>query len=193
VFLATLYAISTVTREFQDKGIDMALALDLPRSHYILGKLLGLTAIVSALGIASAAPLMAFAGFEPAVQWSIALACELAIVVAWSFFCAIAFNTLMPAASCVLAFYLLARALTAVRLIAVNPVAGAEALSHQLFSGTVEALALMIPALDQWTRTSWLVDEAANWTTIASLAGQSVIFMIVVAAAAMFDMHRKNL
>ncbi len=43
VFVAALYAIASVSREFQDKGLDVMLALDLPRSHYILGKLLGLS------------------------------------------------------------------------------------------------------------------------------------------------------
>ena len=43
VFVAALYAIASVSREFQDKGLDVALALDLPRSHYVLGKLAGLS------------------------------------------------------------------------------------------------------------------------------------------------------
>jgi hypothetical protein len=99
----------------------------------------------------------------------------------------------MPAASCVMAFYLLARVLSAIRLIGANPVSGTEALSHHLLSGIVEGLAWIVPAFDRWTRTSWLVDEPASWTTIASLTGQSVVFVIVVSTAAVFDMHRKSL
>jgi Cu-processing system permease protein len=193
VFVVALYAIAAVTREFHDKGLDIALALDLPRSHYITGKLLGLVAVASAFAMGTAVPLLALAGIEPAAQWTIALACELVIVVAASLFCAITFTTLMPAASCVMAFYLLARVLSAIRLIGANPVSGTEALPHHLLSGIVEGLAWIVPAFDRWTRTSWLVDEPASWTTIASLTGQSVVFVIVVTAAAVFDMHRKSL
>jgi len=39
VFIAGLYVLGSVTRELNDKGLDVLLALDLPRSHYILGKL----------------------------------------------------------------------------------------------------------------------------------------------------------
>ncbi|MGZ8209190.1 MAG: ABC transporter permease [Burkholderiales bacterium] len=193
VFIATLYAIASVTREFQDKGLDVALALDLPRSHYILGKLAGFLAIAGALALVAAMPLVPLAGVEAAAQWSLSLAFELAIVVTLSLFCVVTFNTLIPAASFVLAFYLLARAVTAIRLISGNPIAGADAFSHRVMNWLVDALALVVPALDTWTQTAWLVDRPAAWTTIASLAGHSVVFVTVLAAAAVFDMHRKNL
>jgi ABC-type transport system involved in multi-copper enzyme maturation permease subunit len=192
VFVAVLYATASVSREFQDKGLEVALALDLPRSHYVLGKLAGFMAIGSAFAMAAALPLTVFAGFEAAAQWGLSLACELAIVAAMSLFGAVTFNALMPAASLVMAFYVLARGLSAIRMISANPVAGGEALSHHVLSGFVETLAWIVPALDKWTHTSWLVDRPALWSTVTSLAGQSLAFVTVVAAAAVFDMHRKN-
>lgn len=192
VFVAALYAIASVSREFQDKGLDVMLALDLPRSHYILGKLLGFMTIAGGFAAAAAVPLIALAAIEPAAQWGVSLACELAIVVALSLFCAVTFNMLMPAASFVMAFYLLARALGAIRLISANPVSGADAPSHHFLSMIVEGLSWIVPALDRWTQTSWLVDRPGLWSTVASLAGQSLVFVTVLAAAAIFDMHRKN-
>jgi len=192
VFVAALYAIASVSREFQDKGLDVMLALDLPRSHYVLGKLAGFLAVGSGFAVASAVPLAAFAGIEPATQWAVSLACEIAIIVSLSVFCAITFNTLMPAASVVVSFYVLARALSAIRLMSANPLSGAEELSHRFMSGAVDAFALIVPALDRWTQTSWLVDGPAHWSAIAMLAGQSVVFVAVLAAAAVFDMQRKN-
>jgi ABC-type transport system involved in multi-copper enzyme maturation permease subunit len=193
VFVVALYAIASVGREFQDKGLDVTLALDVPRSHYVLGKLAGFLAIGGGLAVACAVPLAASAGLEPAVQWAGSLACEIAIVVTLSLFCAITFNTLLPAASGVMAFYVLARALSAIRLMSAHPLSGAEELSHRFMSSTAEALALIVPALDRWTQTSWLVDGAAAWSAIAMLAAQSVVFVAVLAAAAVFDMHRRNL
>jgi hypothetical protein len=192
VFVAALYAIASLCREFQEKGLDVTLALNVPRSHYVLGKLAGFLAIGTALAVACAVPLAALAGFEAAAQWAGSLACEIAIVVTLSLFCAITFNTLLPAASLVMAFYVLARALSAIRLMSAHPLSGAEELSHRFMSGAVEALALIVPALDRWTQTSWLVDGPAAWGAIAMLATQSVVFVAVLAAAAMFDMHRKN-
>jgi ABC-type transport system involved in multi-copper enzyme maturation permease subunit len=192
VFVATLYAIASVNREFQDKVLDAMLALDIPRSHYVLGKLAGFLAVGSGFAVASAVPLAASAGIEPATQWAVSLVCEMAIIVSLSLFCAITFNTFVPAASVVVAFYVLARALSAIRLMSASPLSGAEEWSHRFMSGAVDALALIVPALDRWTQTSWLVDGPVYWSAIAMLAGQSVLFVAVLAAAAVFDMQRRN-
>jgi hypothetical protein len=116
----------------------------------------------------------------------------LAIVIALALFCILTFSQVMPAASFVLAFYLLARSLTAIRLISAQPLAGADTLSHQLIGWLVEALALVMPALDAWTRTAWLVNEGAAWSDIGNLACQSALYVALLSAAAMFDFYRKN-
>ena len=192
VFLAALHVIASVSRDFDDKGLDMVLALDLPRSHYVIGKLAGFLVIAAGLALAAGIALAPLAGLEAASQWTASLALELAIVVALSLFCVITFNSLMPAASFVIAFYVLARALTAVRLISANPVAGADAPSHQVMAWLVEGLALVVPALDQWTRTEWLVDQPAAWSAVALAAAHGALFVVVLTAAAVFDMHRRN-
>jgi hypothetical protein len=98
----------------------------------------------------------------------------------------------MPAASVVLAFYILARSLTSIRLIGANPVADATALSHQVMAWLVEALSFVIPALDTWTRSAWLVAQPASWWTLAQIAAHSALFVTIFAAAAVFDMQRRN-
>ena len=192
VFVAALYVVASVAREFQDKGLDVMLALDLPRSHYIVGKLAGFLAIAAALACVVALPIIPLAGIDAVAAWGTSLALELAVVVAFSLFCVVTFNQLMPALSVVMAFYLFARALTAMRLIGGNPIAGGDTLSHRFMTWAIEALAYVVPALDQWTRTAWLVDKAAAWPSLPPIALHSALFIILVAAAAVFDMHRKN-
>src|SRR5262245_26611554 len=68
VFVAALYVIASISREFQDKGLDMVLALDLPRAHYVLGRLGGFLAIASALAAAAALPLFALSPWDAALQ-----------------------------------------------------------------------------------------------------------------------------
>src|SRR5688572_23089003 len=88
-FLAALHVIASISREFHEKGLDMVLALDVPRSHYVLGKLAGFLAIATALAAAAGIPLLSLAGWEAAAQWSLSLAFELAIVASLSLFCVI--------------------------------------------------------------------------------------------------------
>ena len=192
VFIIGLYAIVSVTREFDDKGLDVMLALDLPRSHYVLGKLAGFLGIAAAVAAAAALPLMLLASPGPALQWMLSLAFELAVVAALALFCVLTFSQLTLAASFVLAFYILARSLTAIRLMSASPITGGDTFAYQAARLVTEGLALVVPAFDSWTRTSWLVDGAAAWTTLLQLAGESALYVALLAAAAMFDFYRKN-
>src|SRR6185295_18544282 len=175
VFIAAFYVLASMTREFDDKGTDMLLALDLPRSHYVLGKLAGFLGIAAALAGAASLPLVALAPAQAALAWGASLALELAIVMALALFCIVTFNQLLPAAAFVAGFYVLARALTAIRLMGEHPVAGADALSHQVITWVIEGLALVLPAFDGWTQTAWLVNGPAPWATIPSLLAQGVL------------------
>jgi len=191
-FIAAIYVLVSVTREFNDKGLDVLLALDLPRSHYVLGKLAGYLAIAALIAVAAALPLLWFAPLAAVAQWTASLAVELAIVVAFALFAIVTLNQLTPAASFVLAFYLLARSLTAVRLMGAHPLAGADTLSHQVIGFMVETLALVVPALDAWTQTAWLVNGPAGWSATGPLLGFGALYVVLLAAATMFDFYRKN-
>lgn len=192
VFIAGLYVLVSVTREFDDKGLDVLLALDLPRSHFVLGKLAGFLAIGALIAVAVSLPLAWFAAPQAMLQWAASLALELAVIVALAFFCIITFNQLTPAASFVLAFYLLARSLAAIRLMSANPLTGADELSHQVIQYLVEALALVMPSFDAWTQTAWLVNEQAPWGAMLQLGWLSALYVTLLAAATMFDLYRKN-
>jgi ABC-type transport system involved in multi-copper enzyme maturation permease subunit len=192
VFIAAVYVLVSITREFNDKNLDVLLALDLPRSHYVLGKLAGFLAIAVLIAAAASLPLAWLATVPAALQWAGSLAAELAIVVAFALFCVVTFNQLTPAASFVVAFYALARALTAIRLMSAHPLTGADTFSHQAIRFMVDALALVMPALDRWTQTAWLVNQPAGWSTLLELAGLSVLYVALLAGATMFDFYRKN-
>ena len=71
--------------------------------------------LVAALASAALAWLAPHPGLA---LWGVSLACELLLVVALTLFCALTFAQVMPAVSFVAAFYLLARMIGAIRLIA---------------------------------------------------------------------------
>ena len=192
VITVSLYALTSVSREFHDKGIEIALALDLPRSHYILGKLAGFVAVGALVALVVSLPLAPIASWEGAAQWGVSLAFELAVIVALSLFCVVTFHHVTPAFGAVLAFYVLARAITAIRLISANPVSDATTASHEFMGWLVEVLAFVIPAMDAWTRSDWLVDGMAPWPSLLAIAAQSALFTTLFAAAAVFDLHRRN-
>jgi hypothetical protein len=192
VCLVGFFVLASVTREFNDKGIDVLLALDIPRAHYILGRLAGFAAVGALIAAAACAPLFLLAPAAAALQWGLSLALELAVISGLALFCVITVGQVPGAALFVLAFYALARALEAIRLISASPVGGAETWSHQVMSWLVEGLALVMPALERWTQTAWLVNEPAVWSALARIAGEAMLYVALLAAAAMFDFQRRN-
>jgi len=194
VFIASLYVLASITREFNDKGLEVLLALDVPRSHYICGKLSGFVLTAAGISILLSLPLWLLAPAPAVLLWTASLAIELAIVVALALFCIVTFSQLLPAAGFVAAFYLLARSITAMRLMSAQPVAGQDTLSHQVTGALVDGLAFLLPALDAWTQTAWLVDGPSDGAAlIATLAIQGAIYVTLLTAAALFDFYRRSL
>ena len=74
-----------------------------------------------------------------------------------------------------------------------TPLVGGDTLSHQVISLLVDALALVLPALDRFTQSAWLVDSAASWQTLGANAVQASLYIVLLGAAAMFDFYRRNL
>ncbi len=193
VFMLSLHILTSMVREFNDKGLELTLSFDLRRSHYVLGRLCGFTLIALGVALLATLPQLLLASPHDALLWGISLALELVIVAALSLFCIVTFTQLMPAASFVLGFYLLARALSAIRLMSDTPIIGADSASHRVISLLIDALALVLPALDRFTQSVWLADGTASWPALGANAAQAVIYTVLLAAAAMFDFSRRNL
>jgi len=193
VFLLSLHVLTSVMRELNDKGLELTLSFDLRRSHYIAGRLLGFLSIAVVMAAAASAPFFVLAPPAAALQWGVSLGLELAIMATLSLFCIVTFSQLMPAASFVLGFYLLARALSAIRLMSDTPLTGSGTVSHQLASTLVDLLTLILPSLDRYTQSTWLTDGVATGDAVAALAAQALIYILLLAAAAMFDFYRRNL
>lgn len=193
VFIASLYVLASISREFSDKGLEVLLALDVPRSHYICGKLAGFMLTACAIAVVLSLPLWVLAPAAAAGMWTVSLAIELALVTALSLFCIVTFTQLLPAAGFVAAFYLLARSVTAMRLMGSNPVAGQDTLSQQFTRGLVDGLGYLMPALDRWTDTAWLVNAAPEASVLLGIGVQGTIYIALLTAATLFDFYRRSL
>jgi hypothetical protein len=193
VFMLSLHVLTSMVREFNDKGLELALSCDLPRSHYILGRLCGFALIAVLVAMVASLPHLLITPPGAALLWGLSLALELATVAAISLFCIVTFTQLMPAASFVLGFYLLSRTLTAIRMMSDAPLVGADTLSHQFISLFVDLLALVLPAFDRYTQSGWLVGDDASWLSLGAQAVQTAIYVVLLGAAAMFDFYRRNL
>ena len=126
VFLTSVYVLASITREFNDKGLEVVLALDVTRTHYICGKLAGFMVAAVLIAVIVSTPLWVLAPAGAAASWTASLMVELALITALSLFCVVTFSQLLPAAGFVAAFYLLARSITAMRLMGAHPISGED-------------------------------------------------------------------
>src|SRR5436305_1822001 len=77
---------------------------------------------------------------------------------AWfaALFFAMTLSALVPALGATAALYMLARSIGTIQAIADGPLAD-DSLAQRLASGTVNAIAFVLPALDLATRSEWLL------------------------------------
>jgi ABC-type transport system involved in multi-copper enzyme maturation permease subunit len=192
VFLLATFVVTSMVREFNDKGLELILALPLPRAGYLLGKLLG-------FGALALFPALLFGGltliFAPAAQsalWTVSLLCELWLIAAFSLLCVLTFNQVMTALSAVMAFYLAARSVAAFQLIGQGSAAD-HSLSQGVINFVINVVAAILPRFDEFTRTDWLVYHTGSWMNLPGILMQSAIFFALVTGAALFDLYRKNI
>lgn len=193
VLTLALYITSSMLRELNEKGLDMLLALDVPRGAYVAGKLAAFCAIALAMALLAAIPLAASRPLFVAAAWGASYACELAIVGAFALFCALSFAHLVPAALLTVGFYLLARSIDALRLMAESALLGEMTPARSLFELGLEALALLLPALGRFTATEWVAAAHVDGGVLATIALQSAIYVALLFGACLFDFERREL
>lgn len=193
VFILAVFIISSMVREFNDKGLDILLALPIPRASYLSGKFLGFSLCGLALAVLFAALLLLYSSPSQVVIWGCSLFFELWIITAFSLLCVLTFSQVVPAFSATLAFYLLARSIAAFQLIGHGPLIEDTSWAQQIINAIIAAIAAVLPRFDTFTQTEWLAYHTANWATLLPIAAQSLIYVALLGSAGLFDLYRKNL
>lgn len=192
VFIVATFVITSMVREANDKVTELLLSQPVPRSSYFLGKFGGYALVAAILALLFALPLALFAPSAGLLAWVVALGCEMLIVTAVSLFCVLSLTQVLSAFAATAGFYFLSRSMTAMQLIAGASVTGQHTVADTIISWIVNAIALLLPSLDRMARTDWLVDAAPRAAEVLGFIGQSAIYIVLIASAALFDLHRKN-
>jgi len=191
-FLLAAQVAASVVRESNDKVLELALALPLSRSQYYLGKLAGFGACGACLAAAFCAPLLLWAAPGGVALWGVSLAFELLLVAAASLFFAVTLASVVPALAATAGFYLLARSMAGIQLLARGPLAE-ESIAQSIARGAVDAVALLLPGLDAATRAEWLLYGLPAPAEFGAALGMLILYSALLAAAGLFDFHRRNL
>lgn len=192
VFMLAGFVVTSMVREFNDKVMELILSRPLRRSSYFLGKLAGYAAVALALAVIASLPLALFAPPARVALWGLSLACELLLVTAFALFCVFSLTQVMSALAAVAGFYLLSRSISALQIMAANPLSDRLSLGQKLVDFVIGAIAFLLPGLDRMTQTGWLIYDAPTVAEIAHFLAQTAVYALLLCGAALFDLQRKN-
>lgn len=192
VFIASVLIISAVVREFNEKGHLLLLSLALGRTRYVIGKFFGFVLPLLLLCVGAGALVAAVAGIAPAAPWTLTLTLELGMMAAASLFAALSLRQVLPATLLTFGFYLLARGIGGIQLLAHSSLAAESDIGRQLMGRMVDGLALLLPRLDLFAASARLVDSAAAGG-IAAAFMQAVLYCALLLAATSLDVARRDL
>ena len=194
VFLVSLFVIASMVRELNDKQLELVLALPIARASYFFGKFAGYSLV--AFVTASLCALLLTIHVPPGqvLLWALSLSCELVVVIAFSLLCMFTFKQIVVALSAVTGFYLLARSIGALQLMgSTGPLTDSGSWSQRIVGEGIAAIAYALPEFDRFTRSDWLIYHTGTWSDLGAVVGQSLVYVLLLAAAALFDFYRKEL
>lgn len=193
VFTISLFVITSMVREFNDKGFELMLSHPIPRSTYYFGKFLGFSFIALLISLLSIFCLVIYAPVVESSLWSFSLFCELLIIIAFSLLALFTFNSITISFSVVMAFYFLSRTIDVIQLMGSSPILEANTISYKFITSLVDLIAYVIPDLYKFTHTEWLIYLSNIKTDLYAVLGQTFIYVVLLCGVALFDLYRKEL
>jgi hypothetical protein len=189
-----LFTCFHVRRTFENREIDLLLSRPVSRFGFVLAEAATLV-LLAGVGAALAGIAVEASGHpEPAALglWTSSLMVEAAIAATAALFFALMLSSGVAAALACLGFYVLSRMIGLL-----GELAGAHGDSGPegwLADQAVFLLGLVLPRLDLFARTSWLVHGAGNDATgIGLIFGQGLVYLVLLTAAAGIDFERRAL
>lgn len=181
-----LHVAASISRETQEKGLDMILAAGLPAPALIIGRMLGYGLIGAIMTAGAALTLMVLGASMQLGIWAAGLACELGLLAGFTLAAAITLRQVASSALASAVFYLLGHSLNSIVLLARHSIAGPA----QTLSWPVEAIAWLMPRFDLFGSADWLVGLRSG--QLSPIALQTPIYLCILFAIAALDLKRNR-
>jgi ABC-type multidrug transport system permease subunit len=191
-FVLVAQVVASTQREADTKVLELMLSMPLSRTQYYLGRLAGFAAIGAVLASACSIMLLLWCAPAEVALWGVSLAIELALAASAALLFALSLVQPMPALAASAGLYLLGRTIGAMQAIASGPLTD-ESLAQRAARLALDGVALLAPRLDAATRGEWLLYGAPPADEYLASIASLVVYAALLAAAGLFDFHRRNL
>lgn len=193
VLLATFHLLHSQGREQDDKGLELLFSLPLSRATWFFGTLAGYGVLALAMALLFTGALLAFAPLAPVALWGISLFLEVTIVMTFAFLVQLTIRKKSSAALIVLLFYFLARALSSLQWVGQGAIMPQSSTALQVVNTVLDGVAFLLPGLDRFTQSAWLVYGHGGGDDLLFVLIQSVAYLPLLCGAALVDLYRKPL
>lgn len=192
VFLITVAAITGMAREFNDRVVEVLLALPIPRATHLLGKLVGYTMAAFLIAIAFGVALLPFAPATQVLLWTLSLAGELILMAALGLLLVLTLTQVPLALTAAMGFYVLSRSMGALILMAAGPIPGYTSQTGEAEVLLLTFLSWLLPGLEQFTPSAWLVYHTGHWQALGAILMETSVYLFFIMGVGLFDLYRKN-
>ena len=191
VVVICLVVLSNGLGERKDRLLQIMLSLPMPRYAYLFGKTAGFAILSLLIAVGAGLSLCWYAPLLPLCYWMLSLFCEQLLLGSFSLLCLLTFSGISSSFIAVIAFYLLARSVETLGLLAADPLLPADSLAQEFMESGVQAFALLLPDLHAFTRSDWLL-YGAGLVEVGAVLLQTLLYLCVLVTAALFDLYRMN-
>mgnify|MGYP005813041395 CR=1 FL=1 len=193
IFGLALHGATAVGRERDEGGLELLLSRPLARAVWFSGRLSGLV-VVGLVALAfGVLPLFAWGEPRGVAAYAAGLAGELVITVTASFLFALALRHVAAAFAAFVAFYLAARTMAAILLIAGGGTLDQSAPATRLLVLGARAIAYTLPDLYRFAPAEWVVYGPPGAAALAAIAVQTLVYGALLAAIGQADLYRRAL
>ena len=185
-----LFVCFYLRRSFESREVELMLSRPISRTAFVLAHVISfiLLALVAAIIAMIVVGAVVQPGVEALLRWSLSLWLECCIMVLTALFFSLALTSAVANVLACFGFYVLARMIGLLTGIAPSTTADSPVL---YFVGQVmEAISIVIPRLDLFGQTSWLIYGVGGEIGLSVIAIQALVYAPMIVAAAVFDMKR---
>ncbi len=191
----TLFICFHIRRSFENREIESILSKPLSRSQFIMGYWFGffILALLAILPLLALMALMLKPNLIGLVAWGGSLILEAAIMVAFALLSALILRSAVSAVMGCACFYLISR-LMGFFIAAINNPASlmGNGFGGKLMEGILKAISVVVPRLDQYAQSKWLLYGIAEYSDLWVFMMQSVVYIPLLLLMAVFDLKRKQ-
>jgi hypothetical protein len=188
--LIVLHIAAAITRENQEKGLDMILAAGLPSRRLITGRLMGYGLLAAMMAAGAGLVLLIIGSEVQLINWTIGLACELSLLAAFTLTVSIVLHQVASSALAAAFLYLLGHSLGAILLLARHPLGSFGSHSESAAGLPIESIAWLMPRFDLFGSADWLVGLRIGQLTPVFI--QTLIYLMLLFAISTVDLKRDH-